>query len=199
MYRWGLKTYNYTPYVQYSDVFSSNQIDLINEIGLNNLNASPLEKSQVVSDFNYQVDDNIRRSFISWIYSDVVHNNWLYQMLSAKIEDVNRHFFNFDLNEIETLQYTEYDSSYEGVFKKHVDILSPHTYMRKITFSIQLSKPDEYEGGDFILHTGQEPVVLDKTRGSIAFFPSWTLHEVTPITKGTRRSLVGWVIGPRFK
>jgi len=31
------------------------------------------------------------------------------------------------------------------------------------------------------------------------FFPSYTLHEVTPVTKGTRYTLVGWVHGPAFK
>ena len=34
---------------------------------------------------------------------------------------------------------------------------------------------------------------------TITFFPSYTLHDVTAITKGTRKALVGWVLGPRWK
>jgi PKHD-type hydroxylase len=33
----------------------------------------------------------------------------------------------------------------------------------------------------------------------ITLFPSWSLHRVTPVTKGTRYSLVAWVSGPRFR
>ena len=36
-------------------------------------------------------------------------------------------------------------------------------------------------------------------KGMITFFPSWLIHDVTPVTQGTRYSLVGWVNGPNFK
>jgi PKHD-type hydroxylase len=49
------------------------------------------------------------------------------------------------------------------------------------------------------LHHTSEPLVLSEERGKLIFFPSWTLHDVTPVTEGIRRSLVGWVAGPRFK
>jgi predicted 2-oxoglutarate/Fe(II)-dependent dioxygenase YbiX len=35
--------------------------------------------------------------------------------------------------------------------------------------------------------------------GSLSVFPSYQLHEVTPVESGIRRALVGWVIGPKFK
>ena len=40
---------------------------------------------------------------------------------------------------------------------------------------------------------------MKKERGLITVFPAWTLHQVTPVVKGTRQSLVAWVSGPEFK
>jgi len=40
---------------------------------------------------------------------------------------------------------------------------------------------------------------MQKKRGLITVFPAWTLHQVTPVTKGTRQTLVTWVCGPEFK
>jgi PKHD-type hydroxylase len=64
---------------------------------------------------------------------------------------------------------------------------------------VQLSDPSEYEGGELRLHTSQEPVIIRKEKGMVVCFPSYTLHEVTPVTRGERYTLVGWVHGPAFK
>jgi PKHD-type hydroxylase len=64
---------------------------------------------------------------------------------------------------------------------------------------MQLSDPSEYEGGDLLLHTGDEPIVINKQKGMLVMFPSYTLHEVTPVTKGERYSLVAWVHGPKLR
>ena len=69
---------------------------------------------------------------------------------------------------------------------------------RKISFSIQLSDPDDYEGGELLLNHGNDCVV-SKTKGSMTLFPSFTVHEVKPVTKGIRYSLVGWVVGDKLK
>jgi PKHD-type hydroxylase len=70
---------------------------------------------------------------------------------------------------------------------------------RKLSLSVQLSEPEDYEGGSLLLYNGEEPMTLPKTRGTGLFFPSYSLHEVTPVTKGIRYSLVAWFLGPRFK
>ena len=64
---------------------------------------------------------------------------------------------------------------------------------------LQLSDPSEYEGGELQLLTGKEPTTIQKQRGLITVFPAWTLHQVTPVTKGTRQTLVAWISGPSFK
>jgi PKHD-type hydroxylase len=71
--------------------------------------------------------------------------------------------------------------------------------IRKISFSIQLSDPKEYTGGDlkfFLLDNKYK--ICPKERGSITFFPSNLFHEVTPITCGKRYSLVSWISGPNL-
>jgi PKHD-type hydroxylase len=40
---------------------------------------------------------------------------------------------------------------------------------------------------------------MPKQKGTIAFFDSRTPHRVKKVKSGVRKSLVGWVIGPRFR
>jgi PKHD-type hydroxylase len=78
--------------------------------------------------------------------------------------------------------------------------------VRKISLTINLNLPGEYEGGnlmfDFGQHTEGEQFYECKEirpQGSIIIFPSFTYHCVTPITKGTRYSLVLWTLGDAFR
>ena len=64
---------------------------------------------------------------------------------------------------------------------------------------LQLSEPSDYEGGELQILTTNEKTALPKKRGLISVFPVWTLHQVTPVVKGTRQSLVTWISGPGFK
>ena len=64
---------------------------------------------------------------------------------------------------------------------------------------MQLSDPGSYEGGALQLFSSGKPATLEKKRGLIYAFPSWAVHQVKPVTKGTRQSLVTWITGPEFK
>jgi PKHD-type hydroxylase len=70
--------------------------------------------------------------------------------------------------------------------------------IRKLTFVIQLSDPCEYEGGKLMIYYDGQIHEAPNEFGSMIIFPSSLAHEVTPITKGTRHSLVGWVTGPNI-
>jgi predicted 2-oxoglutarate/Fe(II)-dependent dioxygenase YbiX len=61
------------------------------------------------------------------------------------------------------------------------------------------SRPEDYEGGDLELMYGNQPQTMDKARGAFIAFPSFLLHRVTPVTRGTRWSLVAWILGPRWR
>ena len=78
----------------------------------------------------------------------------------------------------------------------------PYQYLGKILQSMygipvwRESRSDKTITGK--LPTKNDPGVL-KVRGSVNYFPSYMLHEVTPLERGTRYALVGWVNGPAFK
>ena len=70
--------------------------------------------------------------------------------------------------------------------------------LRKISFSLILQNAEE--GGDFEIFTQQQILTLDKlTVGSLLFFPSYIMHRVTPIIRGERISIVGWLGGLPYK
>lgn len=143
-------------------------------------------------------EPSYRSSQISWI-NVLEQHNWIYNTLAWNVQTVNKDYFEYDLTHIEPLQFTEYDSAYQGHYGCHLDIGRNMGSSRKLSFILQLSDPEEYQGGEVRLHHTDKPLVLPKERGKLIFFPSWTLHDVTPVTQGIRRSLVGWVAGPRFR
>jgi len=106
---------------------------------------------------------------------------------------VSNNRWNFEIEKglpsIEVLHYVE-----GGFQSAHTDWGGTHN-KRKLSFSIQLSAPQSYEGGELVLFDGPNPWMADTTQGSITLFPSWTLHSVQEITSGERWSAVGWVLG----
>lgn len=63
---------------------------------------------------------------------------------------------------------------------------------RKINLVIQLSDESEYDGGDLII----DSYTSSRALGTGIFFPANVHHTVTPITRGTRFSLIGHSWGP---
>lgn len=122
----------------------------------------------------------------------------IYLKIFNFINKINKDTFKYNLNEIRYLQYTEYDESYQGHYDWHIDTGKSESSIRKLSISIQLSDSSEYEGGELQLNGGGPITTCKKTKGTIIMFPSFLLHKVTPVTKGTRRSLVVWVTGPPF-
>ena len=193
---WCLDLNTVNAYCWYKDAFTKEELT-----SLENLDQRlPMQNAQVGGDGNNpgEISENIRKTKIAWIRADD-NNAWIYQRLTDITKMANDNWFTLDLRHIESLQYTVY---YEDMFyEKHVDTMyqSIGLYPRKLSFTMQLSDPSEYEGGDVLIHNAQEPFAIPKERGTITFFPSYTLHEVKPVTKGIRKCLVGWVHGPRWK
>jgi PKHD-type hydroxylase len=69
---------------------------------------------------------------------------------------------------------------------------------RKLSFSIQLSDPNSYQGGD-LEFLPDMPGIYKKAQGSLLIFPSYLTHRVSAVTQGTRYVIVGWIHGPMFK
>lgn len=190
---WYLNHKLYESYCWNTGIFTNDEIEKIKVIG----RRMGMSRSQTAGSGKNCLDH--RRSFTSWIKSNE-NTAWIYQKLTKVVLKNNEDIFNFDLTMLENLQFTYYDASEEGCYKPHIDpnVWSlPHN--RKLSLVMQLSDPSEYEGGDLLLHNGHNPTIVHKEKGMIVCFPSYTLHEVTPVTKGERYSLVTWVHGPAFR
>lgn len=124
--------------------------------------------------------------------------DFLYNKLCTAVTHVNSTNFNKVLYGIEPLQYAEYDSTYQGFYGIHPDVSHTDAALtRSLSFSMQISEPEEYEGGDLLIYDGNTTYTANKKFGSITFFDSRMFHEVKPVTSGFRKSIVGWVLGPR--
>ena len=142
-------------------------------------------------------DATIRRSQVVLLGLEDKYG-WLYDRLWAAAQECNRLFFCVDVAGVEAnVQLARYDSADRGFYNWHTDFAGVRP-LRKLSISIQLSKPEDYDGGDLELLYGTEPHKLDRTRGAFIVFPSFMLHRVTPVTRGTRWSLVAWILGKRW-
>lgn len=190
---WSLKNESLGEYTYAERFFSASECKEIIKLG----KSFARNESQTADKRGFS---EVRKSINSWIPPCEL-STWLYEKIHHAIVDANAQF-EFDLHSLENLQFTEYDANYKGNYIKHIDkfpsATSPNTH-RKLSFSIQLSDPGKYEGGDLLIFNQHQPTFAVKTQGTINFFPSYTLHEVTPVTKGKRYCLVGWCSGPKFK
>ena len=177
-------------------------------------------------------DDHIRASRIAWLNDESVYDCIRPFVISANEQAGWR----LDVREIEMVQFTKYgkdqhyhwhidgqcDHHASKVFKsmdyeskgqvmpitetnnpKHVGLC------RKISVTVNLSDPLDYDGGDLWLtkhpqdsriselETFTNPSFRDK--GAVVVFPSWVRHRVTPVTRGTRYSAVAWFNGPPLR
>ena len=160
-----------------------------------------------------------RNSQNAWIPT----THWVAGFLWQYIERANRENFLYDLRNIdaENLQYTRYG---EGQFYAwHNDAGLANQYkpvsvgnrieglaqdfvnenvelVRKLSFAMQLSDPDDYEGGNLqLLDEAGKCYFAPRRRGTVILFDSRTQHRVLKVKSGIRKSIVGWVVGPRWK
>jgi predicted 2-oxoglutarate/Fe(II)-dependent dioxygenase YbiX len=140
----------------------------------------------------------VRRSRVVFLGMEPKYR-WLYERIWAAAQACNRSFFGVDITGVEAnVQLARYDSSDNGFYDWHTDFAGFRP-LRKLSFSVQLSAPEDYEGGDLELWAANRPQVAVRERGALIAFPSFTLHRVAPVTRGTRWSLVAWILGNRWR
>jgi PKHD-type hydroxylase len=101
----------------------------------------------------------------------------------------------YEITNTEPIQIGKY--YHGGFYGWHADDHVIQEKPRKLSFSLLLNDPKEFEGGKFELKDVKEQLVLEQ--GSIIVFPSIMVHRVTPVTSGERYSAVTWMHGPNFK
>ena len=156
-----------------------------------------------IKDTNKGIVPKSRITDIKWI-SLTDKTRWLFKKIIDKIIDVNGRNFDLQLKFLEDLQFSEYTEENKGFYSKHRDCglkksLDNFVDIRKLSFTIQLTDESEYKGGELIFYMDEEEKKAPKSKGTIIFFESDIIHEVTPVTKGVRHSLVSWVQGPNLR
>ena len=183
--------------------------------GINNLINTPLWNliQEELNSSNLEWEDgavggevyskNTRKSKIAWI-SDV----YLREQLFHSVDLYNKQNWNYDLDGCDLVQYGTYSDG--GFYDWHVDEeaeiepINGKYLVRKLSMTIWLNDPDEYEGGEFDIEIKNPKSevrynTLKLKKGSIIIFPSDKWHRVRPVTSGVRKSLVTWFRGPPFR
>jgi len=139
-------------------------------------------------------ENRYRVGRISWIEPGD-DTAWIFHRLGLAFLEANREYGLELIGFADALQYTVYGPSER--FDWHMDLGAGLTSARKLSMTVQLSPPADYAGGDleFVGHTR----AAARERGSATIFPAYVGHRVSPVERGTRRSLVAWASGPSFR
>jgi predicted 2-oxoglutarate/Fe(II)-dependent dioxygenase YbiX len=167
------------------------------------------------------VDRDKRNARNAWVPT----SHWVAGFVWHYVQRANRENFQYDLTNIdgESMQYTVYgpgeyygwhnDQGLSSYYKPVSSGNRGHSAelfqdfvnqncekVRKLSFSLLLSDPDTYEGGNLqLLDESGKSYYAPRKRGTIILFDSRTQHRVQKVKSGVRKSLVGWVVGPRFR
>ena len=184
------------PFTTWPNAFTNEEMENIVKLG----ESLPKDKGVVGSSDNLELDTETRNSEIAWIPQNA-ETTWVYDRFAWILRNINGQFYKFDIYGFcEELQYTSYDDSYNGHYTWHRDTaMDGPAPPRKLSMVLQLTDPEEYDGGDLELFAGKDPAQVKRERGLMAIFPSYTVHRVSPVTRGTRKSLVLWACGPQFR
>lgn len=130
---------------------------------------------------------------------------WIMEMLMNYVDNANYYAgWNFQIERPVAIQFTKYEvgGHYNWHRDTNVDISKTGGKTRKLSITVTLN--DDYEGGELMIDSedhywNKNPRKVRSSLGSVAVFPSDTYHRVTKVTKGTRYSLVVWVMGEPWK
>lgn len=132
-----------------------------------------------------------RRSRTAFLPHDTPAQKNVYERLLAASLRANVALgLHFDIDDVEAPQLAEYavDDKYDW----HLDYGPSNARLRKLSVSVQLSSPTDYDGGELEFRASG---VAPKEQGALVVFPSFLGHRVLPVTRGIRYSLVAWAIG----
>ncbi len=124
----------------------------------------------------------------------------IHRVVASFIHEANRRHFKYKIVSVEDVQFTIYEK--DGFYAWHTDspLFNPaDDLVRKLSCTVELSRPEEYKGGQLQLFNGEhEPVISSNKQGTVTVFNSSYFHRVTPVTEGKRYSMVMWASGPNF-
>ena len=181
-------------FVPWANAFTPEELDRIEQTG----DALPLAQAHLMTDIAADTRDLIRVTRTAWLDS-TAENKWIYDRIQQITMMINAMAYRFELTGFsERIQYSVYHGNEGGHYDWHVD-QGPLVNRRKLSLSLQLTDPSRYQGGDLQFLAGSQTETAPRERGMLIAFPSYGVHRVAPVTSGTRKSLVIWITGPRFR
>ena len=198
------------------DTISAEMMDIIEEDLKTNFDHL-MDQSKLMGN---QVNLEKRSSRNAWIPT----SHWLGGLMWHYFKKANDEFFHYDIEciDAESMQYTQYELNQqynwhqdEGVASYYKPQASGNRQderrvqdfinreaeqVRKISCSLQLSDDEDYEGGGTqVRDVDSSMITIPRGRGSLFFFDSRMQHRAKTVTKGIRKSLIAWAVGPRWK
>ena len=121
---------------------------------------------------------------------------WIFARMREVFVAANQTFaFAID-RDVEEILFVTY--GVDGFLDWHTDLGSGEESTRKLSMSIMLHGPDDYEGGGLQMVSMEHPIG-ERRAGSAIVFPAHLAHRVLPVTRGQRDVLVAWMHGPSFR
>jgi PKHD-type hydroxylase len=151
------------------------------------------------------INTSVRNTKICFIEYTDSRFTYIFDIFWRTALITNDQFFQFNISRLNFLQFSKYEGDLTSQYKKHKDVFwinGDPVYHRKLSGMLQLSDPNSYEGGEFQIvdySIESRPPPSDiREQGSILYIPSFVDHQVTPVTKGTRYSIVAWFEGKKW-
>jgi PKHD-type hydroxylase len=183
------------PFAVWLNGFTETELDVITAYG-DQLNH---DKATIEGRAREEVYDSIRVTRTAWIGQNP-QTSWIYDRMARIARHLNDLVYRLDLTTLtENLQYTVYEAAEGSHYDWHVDHSTLTPSPRKLSLSLQLSDPADYDGCELQIHAGNTIETTPNARGTVILFPSYALHRVTPIVSGTRKALVSWISGPLLR
>lgn len=183
---------DFADYAWFRNFFNEQEVEQIRALWSDEL----AKNAEVNNAGKEETRDDLRKSQIMFIKPGV--NDWIYDRLSQACIQINTNRYKFEIVGFQTeLQLANYSNGH--FFEWHMDFGAGDISNRKLSISVQLSDSDEYEGGDLQFMINQNIVSAPREKGTAIIFPSFALHRVTHVTKGSRKSIVGWIAGPPYR
>jgi hypothetical protein len=152
--------------------------------------------AQTGTAINPNSDIQIRNSKVNWWYED----HWVSSIISHYINIANRSSWEYDLTFLNGLQVTNYDAGGHYVWHSDYGTSNDARYTRKLSASLLVTDPSEYEGGELeFVDYHNNMLRAPKEKGTLIVFDSRVPHRVTPVLRGRRTSIVAWMLGPKLR